>query len=125
MPKPAVNCSPIVTSGNWLFPTVLALLAFLVMYTVIPFTRVRFGSAMVGALSAAILWESGKGLFAASIGQSVRFSTIYGSIAAIPIFLVWLYITWIIVLGGLEISFTYQHSVQYITEKVLHKHRSI
>jgi len=39
----------------------------------------------------------------------VRYSTIYGSLAVIPIFLIWLYITWIIVLLGLEISFTHQH----------------
>ncbi len=94
---------------NWFFPLFLSWLAFVVMYTVIPFTRVRVASAMIGALIAAILWESGKGLFAASIGQSVRYSTIYGSLAAIPIFLVWIYITWIIVLAGLEISFTHQH----------------
>jgi membrane protein len=56
-----------------------------------------------------MLWEVGKNLFANSVGVSVRYSTIYGSLAVIPIFLIWLYITWIIVLLGLEISFTHQH----------------
>ena len=73
------------------------------MYKVIPFTRVRMRSALLGATIGSILWEVGKNLFANSIGQSVRYSTIYGSLAAVPIFLIWLYITWIIVLLGLEI----------------------
>jgi len=79
------------------------------MYLVIPFTRVRIRSALLGAAVGSILWELGKNLFANSIGQSVRYSTIYGSLAIIPIFLIWLYITWIVVLLGLEIAFTHQH----------------
>ena len=104
-----LDLSTVTILWNRFFPFALTLAAFLVMYLVIPFTRVRFRSALTGALIAALLWESGKELFAASVGQSVRFSTIYGSLAAVPIFLVWIYITWIIVLGGLEITFTHQH----------------
>jgi len=95
--------------GTWIFPLFFTFLAFWLMYLVIPFTRVRIRSALLGAAIGSILWELGKNLFANSIGQSVRYSTIYGSLAIIPIFLIWLYITWIIVLLGLEISFTHQH----------------
>ena len=95
--------------GTWVFPLVLSFFAYLLMYLVIPFTRVRFASAFVGAVFGSVLWEVGKNLFANSVGQSVRYSTIYGSLAVIPIFLIWLYITWIIVLVGLEIAFTHQH----------------
>ncbi len=91
------------------FPPFLSLVGFLVMYLVIPYTRVHRGSALLGALVGAVLWEATKGLFADSIGQSVRISTLYGTLAAIPIFLIWLNITWIIVLVGLEIAFTHQH----------------
>ena len=66
-------------------------------------------AVLLGAAIAGILWEVGKNLFANSVGTSVRYSTIYGSLAVVPIFLIWLYITWIIVLLGLEISFTHQH----------------
>jgi membrane protein len=79
------------------------------MYLVIPFTRVQMKSALLGAAIGSVLWELGKNVFANSVGQSVRYSTIYGSLAVIPIFLIWLYITWIIVLLGLEIAFTHQH----------------
>jgi membrane protein len=93
----------------WLFPLFLTILAFWLMYLVIPFTRVRLASALIGALVGGVFFELAKNLFANSIGRSVRYSTIYGSLAVIPIFLVWLYITWIIVLVGLEIGFTHQH----------------
>lgn len=95
--------------GAWLFPLIFTILAFWIMYVVIPFTRVQLGSALVGALVGGIFWELAKNLFASSVGHSVRYSTIYGSLAVIPIFLIWLYITWIIVLAGLEIAFTHQH----------------
>jgi len=95
--------------GTWIFPLALTFLAFLLMYLVIPYTRVRLRSALLGALIGGILWELGKNVFANWVGVSVRYSTIYGSLAVIPIFLIWLYITWIIVLLGLEISFVHQH----------------
>jgi membrane protein len=97
------------TLGAWIFPLLLTFFAFLLMYLVIPYTRVRLTSALLGAFIGSILWEVGKNLFANSVGVSVRYSAIYGSLAVIPIFLIWLYITWIIVLLGLEISFTHQH----------------
>ena len=93
----------------WLFPFLLSLAAFLLMYQIIPYTRVRFRSALFGALTTGVLWEGGKYLFAVSIGQSVRYSAIYGSIAVIPIFLIWLFITWLIILFGLEVSYTHQY----------------
>ncbi len=95
--------------GAWMFPLFFTFLAFWLMYLVIPFTRVKITSALFGAAIGSILWELGKNLFASSVGHSVRYSTIYGSLAIIPIFLIWLYITWIIVLLGLEIAFTHQH----------------
>lgn len=95
--------------GAWVFPLMFTLLAFWIMYLVIPFTRVQLRSALIGALVAGVFWELAKNLFASSVGHSVRYSTIYGSLAVIPIFLIWLYITWIIVLAGLEIAFTHQH----------------
>jgi membrane protein len=67
---------------------------------------------------ASVLWESGKNLFATSVGQSVRYSTIYGSLAVIPIFLIWIYITWVIVLLGLEITFTHQHFSSLIRKRL-------
>jgi membrane protein len=103
--------------GAWIFPLFFTFLAFWLMYLVIPFTRVKIKSALLGALIGSILWELGKNVFANSIGQSVRYSTIYGSLAVVPIFLIWLYITWIIVLLGLEIAFTHQNFAALVRSK--------
>jgi membrane protein len=104
---------------SWLFPLLLAFLAFLVAYTVIPYTRVRFKSAVLGASISAIFFEAAKYLFAGSVGQSVRYSTIYGPLAVIPIFLVWLYITWIVALVGLEVVYTHQHFLTLLRSRMI------
>ena len=49
----------------------------------------------------------------------MRYSTIYGSLAVIPIFLIWLYITWIIVLVGLEVVFTHQYFFTLLRSRVI------
>jgi membrane protein len=103
--------------GTWVFPLIFTFLAFWLMYLVIPFTRVQMRSALLGAVIGSVLWEFGKNVFANSIGHSVSYSTIYGSLAVIPIFLVWLYITWIIVLLGLEIAYTHQHFAALVRSK--------
>jgi len=104
----ALDLGPLSRAGTWAFTLALTLLAFLLMYLIVPFTRVQLRSAALGAAAASVLWELGKNVFASSVGSSVRYSTLYGSLAVIPIFLIWLYITWIIVLAGLELAFTHQ-----------------
>jgi membrane protein len=93
---------------SWVLPMTLTFAAFVFMYVLIPNAKVKVASAAIGALVASILWELAKSGFANSIGKSVRYSTIYGSLATVPIFLIWLYITWLILLLGLEIAFTHQ-----------------
>jgi membrane protein len=94
---------------DWSLPLGLTLLGFLLLYLIVPYTRVKWRSALFGALVAGIGWEVAKNVFANSVGQSARYSILYGSLAAIPIFLVWLYVTWVIVLLGLVIAYTHQH----------------
>lgn len=106
------------TISLWLFPLMLSFLAFLLMYYAIPFTKVKFRSAAIGAFIGSALWEIGKNAFSTSVGSSVKYSAIYGSIALIPIFLVWLYITWIIVLVGLEITYTHQNFNALISNRI-------
>lgn len=107
------------TIGTWVFPLALTFLAFLLMYLVIPYTRVQLRSALLGAFIGSIFWELGKNVFANSVGVSVRYSTIYGSLAVIPIFLIWLYITWIVVLIGLEVAFTHQYFMTLLRSRAV------
>ncbi len=93
----------------WAVPLLLSSAAFLVAYLVVPNASVSFRSALIGATVAGVLFEVGKIVFARTTGASVNLSVLYGSLAALPIFLIWLYYTWVIVLIGLEVAYTHQY----------------
>ena len=81
----------------------------LLMYMVVPNTKVRVWHALAGAFLAALLWEAGKWGFTQYLHYSAFYARLYGSIALIPLFLLWVYLTWIIVLVGLQVSYYLQH----------------
>ena len=83
------------------------LLLFL-MYVLMPNTRVRLRPALVGSLVGALLWEAGKWGFKLYATRAVSYSVLYGSLGLVPLFLLWMYLTWLIVLFGLEITYTLQ-----------------
>jgi len=82
----------------------ISTLMFLIVYSVIPNTRVQFGPALVGALFAGVLWELAKNAFAAYVSFSAGYAQLYGTIALIPLFLLWIYVTWLISLAGLQLA---------------------
>lgn len=82
-------------------------------YTRLPNARVTLRPAAVGAFIAAVLWElckSGLARFASHMTDPSSNSqfAVYGSIALLPLFLLWVYVTWLIVLFGLEVAFAGQ-----------------
>jgi membrane protein len=86
-------------------------LLLLFAYTQMPNTRVKLRGAAIGAFVAAALWELGKG----GLGWFLREMTggqvaVYGSLALLPLFLLWVYVTWLIVLFGLELA----HAIQTV-----------
>jgi membrane protein len=83
---------------------------FTALYLWVPATRVRPHAAAVGGLVAGIAWELAKGLYTYAVGRFFRYHAIYGSVAAFPIFLLWLYVSWVLVLFGARISFVVQHA---------------
>ncbi len=84
-------------------------LALLLAYVVIPHARVRLRPALAGAFVAALLWETGKWGFGLYVGLTTGYSRFYGSLGLLPIFLLWIYITWLIILFGLELAYATQH----------------
>lgn len=80
----------------------------LIVYTTVPNTRVRIGPALIGAAFAAILWEAGKFGFTQYVRSSSSYSTIYGALAVLPLFMLWVYLTWAIVLLGLQLAHALQ-----------------
>jgi membrane protein len=78
------------------------------LYLVVPNAKVRLRSAVVGGVAAGVGWEVAKWLFAIFVARFVRYNAIYGSVAAVPIFLTWLYLSWCIVLFGARLAFVVQ-----------------
>lgn len=74
-------------------------------YTQMPNTRVKVRAAAIGAIVAAVLWEIAKSGLTWFVSNTTdgRVS-VYGSLALLPIFLLWIYVTWLIVLFGLELA---------------------
>jgi DNA-binding IscR family transcriptional regulator len=65
---------------------------------------VAFAPALLGAAVAALLWETGKWGFTLYLRYSASYAKLYGSIALIPLSMLWVYVTWMIVLLGLQIA---------------------
>ena len=65
----------------------------------------RFGSALVGGVTAAVLWGIAGEAFARFVAGSAKYSAIYSGFAVLILFLLWLYAGWLIVLIGAQFSF--------------------
>lgn len=87
---------------------VISTLLLLIVYLTVPNTRLQVGPALLGAAIGAILWESGKWGFTTYVHYSAGYSRLYGSLALIPLFLLWVYVTWLIVLFGLQLAYATQ-----------------
>jgi membrane protein len=83
--------------------------AFTLLYLFMPNTKVRWWAALGGATVAGILWTGLQWTFIASQVWVTKYNAIYGTFAAIPIFLFWLQLNWYIVIAGAEFSFAIQN----------------
>ncbi len=96
-----------------LIPYVLIWFLFTFLYMFMPNTKVQFRSALIGGIVAGTIFVAVQWLYINSqIGMS-RYNAIYGSFAALPLFIIWLQISWLIVLLGGEIAFSDQNMQQY------------
>ncbi len=90
-------------------PFVLVIAAFTFMYMFVPNTRVRFAPAFAAGVIGGILWQSAGWAFALFAASSTQYAAIYSSFAILVLFLIWLYLSWLILLFGADISFYLQH----------------
>nr|WP_091874639.1 YihY family inner membrane protein [Massilia yuzhufengensis] len=74
--------------------------AYTLLYMAVPNRRVYWRDALWGGLAAAIAFEVAKRLFALFIRQFPTYAIIYGALAALPLFLVWMYVSWLVTLVG-------------------------
>lgn len=83
-----------------LLPFLVTLAGFCLSYLVVPNTPVRFRHALAGGLLATLLFEGAKRGFGLYVSSYSSYQAVYGALVAIPIFLLWLYLSWVIVLLG-------------------------
>src|SRR4029434_299880 len=77
--------------------------AFTLIYAFVPARRVPFRLALAGGILAAIVFEVAKRGFAFYITHVETYQMVYGALAALPLFLVWIYLSWMIILVGAAI----------------------
>ena len=85
-------------------PFLGSFLFFLLLYIIVPHTKVHFWSAVSGAMIATLLFEISKSAFALYFINFPVYQVIYGALAVIPLLLIWVFISWVVVLVGAQIA---------------------
>lgn len=93
--------------GLWLsnlLPALMTMIFLMLVYVLVPNKKVHIKNAFVGALIAVILfWLLRKG-FSIAITMSATYKTLYGALATLPVFLVWMYLAWAVVIFGAVVT---------------------
>jgi membrane protein len=90
-------------------PYALVVLAFAFLYKIVPNTHVRLAAALAGGLLAGILWAGGGRLFAQFVVTATRTEAIYSGFAIVIVAMLWLYLSWLILLIGAQLAFYVQN----------------
>jgi membrane protein len=106
--------SAVLLSAGELLPYLLVCLAFTFIYIFMPNTRVQVRAALVGGVIAGIVWKITGWGFSVFITSSSKYAAIYSSFAIFILLLIWLYMSWLILLVGSQIAFFVQYP-KYMT----------
>ncbi len=82
-------------------PWLLSCMAFSLLFIAVPNCKVRTSHAIYGAVVTTVLFESAKALFGILVAHS-SYNNVYGAFAIIPLFLIWIYLLWMLILIGAE-----------------------
>lgn len=81
-------------------PTVIMIVALTLCYWVVPNRRIRVRDAFLGGLVAGVAFSALRAGFAFYVANFPTYQNVYGAVSAVPIFLVWMYLSWVVVLVG-------------------------
>ena len=105
------------TWGQNLFTFAVLLVAMFAMFVLVPNTRVEIGPAAICSAVTTLVLGGWMKVFAVLQIGVARYNYIYGAVAALPIFLFWLYIMWVLLLLGVELNFAMQNQATYEQER--------
>ncbi|MFI8481510.1 virulence factor BrkB family protein [Pseudomonas sp. NPDC078700] len=94
-------------------PLIFSMAAFTLLYATVPNARVPFKHALIGGLFTAVLFEVAKTIFGLYVRFFPGYQLIYGAFATVPLFLLWIYLSWLIVLFGAELVCNLSSSYQW------------
>lgn len=94
-------------------PYLFLWIAFIAVYMVMPNTKVKFSSALVGGIIGGTSWQFAQLVYFHFQVSISRYNAIYSTVAALPIFLIWLQLSWMVLLFGAEFVFAYQMVESY------------
>lgn len=81
-------------------PSLLAFIVFALVYRILPYAKVEWSDAFTGAAFIAVAYEITKFGFTYFMTQAAFYKTVYGTLAILPLMLIWIYITWWLTLAG-------------------------
>ena len=105
--------SPVIFFMVKLIPYGLIWILFIFIYMIMPNTKVNFSSGLIAGIIAGTIYQIAQWAYITFQVGMARYNAIYGSFAALPLFLIWIQLSWLIVLFGAEISFAYQYVDTY------------
>ena len=100
-------------------PLVATCIFFALLYLIMPNTKVSVRGALVGGLVAGGLWTGAQKLFTVYAASAITYSTIYGSLGAVPLFVIWVYISWMVALLGASLTYAIQSVRTYEPDRVV------
>jgi membrane protein len=106
-----------VSNLRLILPYLLTCFAFIGIYKFMPNTKVNFSAAFFGGIIGGTIWQFLEWSYINFQMGVSRYNAIYGAFATFPIFLIWIYISWLVLLLGAEISFAYQNEENYAEER--------
>jgi membrane protein len=99
---------PNISGAGWISSSAAIWAGFFFLYVFFPNRRVRFEAAAVGSLVASILLQVAQWAFIYFQYGVNRYAAIYGALASVPVLLTWIYMTWVIVLLGAEVTAAFE-----------------
>lgn len=122
--KELVILTPVFNLVFKLLPLIFTWGFLTLLYVMLPNTHVPLRAALAGGVVAGTLWEAAKQLYALYAAFALSVPSVYGSLAAVPLFILWLYVSWVVALLGATLTFALQNAQTYEPESQREKRRT-